>query len=136
MWSHVEAVSEQDAGLVSEAQTQLAVLWLAQQSPDCPECVQTRFGQRIPARTRERIKQRTQVKAAYVCEGKEFYNTHSELEAETPSMHISNLLCVLQAARQVLNGRIKSLCCSIVSLKPVDDHYGNRRPPLGVGVTT
>lgn len=82
MWSHVEAVSEQDAGLVSEAQTQLAVLWLEQQSPGCPECVQTRFGQRIPARTRERIRQRTQVK---VCEGKELHNAHSELEAGLPA---------------------------------------------------
>lgn len=79
MWSHVEAVSEQDAGLVSGAQTQLAVLWLEQQSPDRPERVQTRFGQRIPARARERSRQRTQVE---VCEGKELYNTRSELDSQ------------------------------------------------------
>lgn len=52
MWSQVEAVSEQGAGLVTVAQTQLAVFWLGQQSSHCPECVQTGFGQKTPDRKR------------------------------------------------------------------------------------
>lgn len=52
VWSQVEAVSEQGAGLVTVAQTQLAVFWLGQQSSHCPECVQTGFGQKTPDRKR------------------------------------------------------------------------------------
>ena len=52
MWSQVEAVSEQGAGLVAVAQTQLAVFWLGQQSPHRSESVQTRLGQKTPDRAR------------------------------------------------------------------------------------
>ena len=52
MWSQVEAVSEQGAGLVAVAQTQLAVFWLGQQSPHRPECVQTCLRQKTPDRAR------------------------------------------------------------------------------------
>lgn len=69
MWSQVEAVSEQGAGLVAVAQTQLAVFWLGQQSPHCPECVQTCLRQKTPDRARggEERRQRTQVKVVEVC---------------------------------------------------------------------
>ena len=71
VWSQVEAVSEQGAGLVNVAQTHLAVFWLGQQSPNCPECVQTSFGQKTPARTREEkrnSRDRTQVNVEEVYE--------------------------------------------------------------------
>lgn len=60
VWSKVEAVSEQGTGLVTVTQTQLAVFWLGQQSPHCPEYVQTRLGQKTPDSMKGR--ERTQVK--------------------------------------------------------------------------
>lgn len=86
-------------------------------------------------------RQRTQVKAVQVCDGgrvcvwacvwssKRRPKFHKILSNRT-----QNLLCVLQAAGQVLHSWIEPLCCSIISLKPIDDHYGNRGPPLRVGV--
>ena len=57
MRTEVEAVSEQGAGLVTVAQAQLTVFWLGQQSPHCPEYVQTRLGQETPDRG-HRLKER------------------------------------------------------------------------------
>ena len=46
----------------------------------------------------------------------------------------SYLLRGLETAGQVLHSWIQPLCCCIVTLEPVDDHHGNRGPPLGVWV--